>query len=163
MNPEGRGTYYAFSKDKLSKYRVDAMLDAYSKGTTAPVDLDRVRKLKQNHMTDIIGMNTEVNFLNYASDCRIISEVRKSSIDNDIYAGFDFWIKFQDYLDLPSLPVQVKSSMERVEKFKVSRRFQDVGGLVIVLNCGQKIKTKRSFELQLNKEVNRIRTLIKDS
>ncbi len=163
MTIEGRGTYYAYSKDKLSKYRVDAMLDAYSQGKTTPLDLDRVRKLKQNHMTDIIGMNAEVNFLNYASDSRIISEVRKSSIDNDVYAGFDFWIKFQDYIGLPSLPVQVKSSKERAEKFKESKKFLDVGGLVIVLNCGQKIKTKRSFELQLNKEVNRIRALIKDS
>lgn len=157
-----RGSYYSVVKDRFSRARVQAILTAYSNGVRDPDGLIEAAQNKQREIGITIGIRSENRFDRLALQMPIVKSVRNASPINDAYDGIDKWVEFTPNVNLPPLPVQVKSSDKRVEKYKESREFIALCGMEIVINCGPKI-SKEEFRKQFNSEVQRIKKIIKTS
>ena len=124
MIPE-RGGFYV-KKDRYRDARLNAMLDAYSAGRTSTQELENAAKVTMRKIVIQIGLDSERRFTEFALNSEKIKSVRKSSIDDDIYKGIDEWVSFNEKLNLPTLPVQIKSSDLGVEKFRKTKQYKNM-------------------------------------
>lgn len=157
MIPE-RGSFY-LKKDRYRDARLNAMLDAYSAGRTSTQELENAAKVIMRKITARIGFDSEKRFTEFALNSEKIKTVRKSSINDDAYKGIDNWVSFDEKLNLPTLPVQIKSSDNGVEEFRKTRQYKNLDEKIIVINCGPKVD-KKKFYKQLNSETRRIRKIL---
>lgn len=157
MIPE-RGGFY-LKKDRYRDARLNAMLDAYSAGRTSTQELENAAKVIMRKITARIGFDSEKRFTEFALNSEKIKTVRKSSINDDAYKGIDNWVSFDEKLNLPTLPVQIKSSDNGVEEFRKTRQYKNLDEKIIVINCGPKVD-KKKFYKQLNSETRRIRKIL---
>lgn len=157
MIPE-RGSFY-LKKDRYRDARLNAMLDAYSAGRTSTQELENAAKVIMRKITARIGFDSEKRFTEFALNSEKIKTVRKSSINDDAYKGIDNWVSFDEKLNLPTLPVQIKSSDDGVKEFRKTRRYKNLNEKIIVINCGPKVD-KKKFYKQLNSETRRIRKIL---
>lgn len=157
MTPE-RGGFY-LKKDRYRDARLNAMLDAYSAGRTSTQELEDAAKVVMRKITARIGFDSEKKFTKFALNSEKIKILRKSSINDDAYKGIDNWVSFDEKLNLPTLPVQIKSSDDGVKEFRKTRRYKNLNEKIIVINCGPKVD-KKKFYKQLNSETRRIRKIL---
>lgn len=157
MIPE-RGSFY-LKKDRYRDARLNAMLDAYSAGRTSTQELENAAKVIMRKITARIGFDSEKRFTEFALNSEKIKTVRKSSINDDAYKGIDNWVSFDEKLNLPTLPVQIKSSDDGVKEFRKTRQYKNLDEKIIVINCGPKVD-KKKFYKQLNSETRRIRKIL---
>ena len=157
MMPE-RGGFYA-KKDRYRDARLNAMLDAYSAGRTSTQELENAAKVVMRKITARIGLDSERRFTELALNSEKIKSVRKSSINDDAYKGIDEWVSFDEKLNLPTLPVQIKSSDSAVEEFRKTKQYKNLDEKIIVINCGPRV-SKKKFYKQLNSETGRIRKIL---
>lgn len=155
-----RGSFY-IKNDRYGDVRLNAMLDAYSAGKTSTQELDNAAKIGMHKLAAKIGFDSEKRFTEFALKSEKIKSVRKSSINDDTYKGIDKWISFDEKLNLPTLPVQVKSSEFGVEEFRKTKQYKNMNEKIIVINCGPKV-SKKKFYKQLNSETGRIRKLLNE-
>lgn len=157
MIPE-RGGFY-LKKDRYRDARLNAMLDAYSAGRTSTQEMENAAKVIMRKITARIGFDSEKRFTEFALNSEKIKTVRKSSINDDAYKGIDEWVSFDEKLNLPTLPVQIKSSDDGVKEFRKTRQYKNLDEKIIVINCGPKVD-KKKFYKQLNSETGRIRKIL---
>ncbi len=157
MNLE-RGGFYT-KNDRYRDARLNAMLDAYSAGRTSTQDLENAAGIAMHRIAARIGFRSEKRFKEFALNSEQIKSVMKSSINDDAYGGIDNWVSFNERLNLPTLPVQIKSSDSGVREFRKTKQYKNLNEMVIVINCGPKV-TKKKFYKQLNSETGRIRKIL---
>jgi len=153
-----RGGFYT-KNDRYRDARLNAMLDAYSAGKTSTQELENAAGIAMRKIAAKIGFDSEKRFTKFALHSKQIKSVMKSSINDDAYKGIDNWISFNEKSNLPTLPVQIKSSDSGVEKFRKTKKYKDLNEIVIVVNCGPRV-TKKKFYKQLNSETERIQKIL---
>jgi hypothetical protein len=141
-------------------YRIEVIQEGLAQGLrTDQID-------KRLHEEEIkLGKETEKNFvMNLQSHFDwLVKSVEKGS-EQDDHDGVDFWLAFKNNRAFPRLrgmrlPAQVKSSPERVNEFKNSSKYKDLGKKVLVIDAHKKI-SRKDFKDQIFKELRRIDGLL---
>lgn len=159
VDAEKRGSFYSHIKDPCSAGRVQAMLDALSRGIRSPEGLLEAAEKANEKLTKEVGNRSEENFISFAFQTKEVEFARKASSKDDLQNGIDAWVEFKPYMNLSPLPVQVKSSKKGVDEFRKSEKYKLLNEMVIVINCGHRIG-KRLFQKQFRLETKRIRGII---
>jgi hypothetical protein len=144
-----------------------AMLRAKSGGAISPKRLASIAAETEKLFTNIIGKESGKSFDIYANLTQLIKKDSEADTRGSLLK-IDRWISLDPDLNLPILPVQIKSSFGGVDIFKKgdkkrnikpNRTFTSLNGVIIVINCGPSI-TLTSFQHQLCNEIGRIKTII---
>jgi len=128
-------------------------------GKATNQELEKAVRKAETIFVQKIGDRSEKKFMEFAKRIGDIKSVFKPSCEDDVFNGIDMWLKFNDTLGLPNLPVQVKSSDRDVNMFKTKRHYIKHAGMEIVINCGPTVSLKM-FRNQLTKEVSRIKNAL---
>ncbi|EKE12436.1 MAG: hypothetical protein ACD_13C00219G0006 [uncultured bacterium] len=153
-----RGGFYT-KNDRYRDARLNAMLDAYSAGRTSTQELENAAGIAMRKIAAKTGFDSEKRFTKFALHSEQIKSVTKSSINDDAYKGIDNWVSFNERLNMPTLPVQIKSSDGGVREFRKTKQYKNLNEMVIVINCGPRV-TKKKFCKQLYSETGRIRKIL---
>ncbi|HJX46185.1 MAG TPA: hypothetical protein VJ399_03415 [Patescibacteria group bacterium] len=141
--------------------RLDAMLEALNKGVKNPDDILAAADAAQAHFTNRKGWGSEQRFCDYIHVIHVVENTIPSS-NKAQEKGIDFWLKFKENYGLPKIPVQIKSSDERVISFKRSRKYMDLNKAIIVLNVGSYI-SKTRFRRDFSEEFHRVLFLLREN
>jgi len=159
--------------DLFARTRLDAQLDLLHENPNATnAELDAAAQNRIHRLQERIGNRSEKRFDSFAEHSRIITGFRRGSIHDDIL-GLDMWITVSAEFNLPyELPLQVKSSPERVRMFKFGdpndpapkNRKPNQGYLKrheveVVMDCGFSLN-KEYFNSQLVSELKRIQSIL---
>jgi hypothetical protein len=158
-------------RDVFGRARQEAVLDKIHEtaGTASAQVLDQVARKAEGRAIEKMGEESERRFVAYAKRTDIVKFVRNASPQDDVFRGIDKWVTLSEDLELPELPVQVKSSFRDVRLYKygdpnTGRKpdpaFTHLNGIEIVLNCGRAVNPK-NFKKQLHEEIRRIRLTLK--
>lgn len=153
------GSFYLRSINSYSSARIDAMLDTLAQGKGNYDDLERAALHAEHKVGAIVGQESEKRFVSFCTRYVYTTSTRDSTKEEDQEKGIDCWVNFDTILNLPELPVQIKSSDKRVQDFMKTKQYSKLGGKIIVINCGPFIDQK-TFNNRLTAEIKRIKKLI---
>lgn len=131
-------------------------------GKATNEELELAAKRSENVYIQKIGDRSEKKFMEFAKRVDNVKSVFISSYEDDVFNSIDMWVKFNDSLGLPNLPVQVKSSIRGVRDFRNENKYIKIKGLEIVINCGPSV-TLANFNQQMREEVARIKNSLQSN
>jgi hypothetical protein len=155
------GSFYFRGLNFYSNARLDAMLDTFTSGKCNSDDLEKAALHAEHKIGAIVGEESEKRFVNFCDKYVYTASTRDSTKEEDQEKGIDCWVNFDSILNLPELPVQIKSSDKRVENFLKTKQYDKLGGKIIVINCGPGIDQK-IFNSRLTTEIKRIKKLLSE-
>ncbi len=153
---------------RLDDARHSAIHEALVKGITNDGELTIIANKAELEFTNKLGRESEERFDEYIGKLDIVKNVFNPFGIEDMLLGIDRWIKFDDSLNLPILPVQIKSSNENVKTFihgdpkkgiGANPAFITFGGFILVINTGESVDFD-DFQYHLFKEVERVNRML---
>lgn len=140
----------------LRTVRLNAMMDAVSRGVTAGDELQKEADKAARRVTDRRGRSSVSKFESLVSKIDSIREVTDATEKEDREWATDKWVFLKQPIGGRSrLPLQIKSSGTGVDEFKSSRDFKSKP-FYLVINSA---KTRKDKEIigDFNKELERVR------
>jgi hypothetical protein len=139
----------------LRRARIEAMLAAFSSGTTSTEELSKAAKSAERKITDQKGLDSVKKFLTLSKKIAEIDYVRPATQKEDREWHTDMWIILKNPVaGRRLLPLEIKSSKTGVNEFKNSSDFKR-NPFCIVINSNMRRKDN-SIITDFRRELERV-------